>query len=319
MAAAAVVDPVSVPTSLGAREVLDLGSSELNLQKVENPQASIHQCSMRYGPQTIRSLFEKLAERSAVAGFETVNLSDNDIGDEGASYLQVGLSGNPNLKHLILPRAGLGTQGVKAVGKLLGESPVLENLVLSANICEAEGMEGEFCTGLGKNKSLKSLVLAACRIGDKGVEHLCKGPLREHPKLEHVCLTYNRLEAETAKTVNAMLAVNKTLQFLDLCGNSLGPEGAELLVEGLRANKGRLQKLGLAQNEIRLSGARALSKHFLSPEGASLDFLDLRHNRVTYRGMVELRDGILGKPMEGPEGWMLLFDGNKRQLLLNAH
>mmetsp|Transcript_34753 Transcript_34753/g.103886 ORF Transcript_34753/g.103886 Transcript_34753/m.103886 type:complete len:320 (-) Transcript_34753:61-1020(-) len=318
MAAAVVADPVSVPTSLGAREVLDLAGPLLNLQKVENPQVSIHQCSTRYGSQALRSLFEKLVERGTTSSFEEINLADNTIGDEGAAYLQKGLSGNSSLKRLTMPRAGVGAEGFKALGKLLADSPALESLVLSSNICDAAGVEGEFCSGLEKNKSLKSLVLAACRIGDKGVEKLCAGPLRNHPALEHVCLTYNRLEAATAKSVNQVLAVNKKLRYLDLCGNSLGPEGAELLVEGLKANKGHLTQLGLAQNGIRLKGARALCKHFLSAEGSSLVYLDLRHNSVTYRGMVELRDGILGKPMDGPEGWMLLFDGDKRQLLINA-
>lgn len=59
---AIVADPISVPTSIGSREVLDLANPVLNLQKIENPQASLHQCSQRYGPQAIRSLFEKLEE-----------------------------------------------------------------------------------------------------------------------------------------------------------------------------------------------------------------------------------------------------------------
>lgn len=213
----------------------------------------------------------------------------------------------------------MGADGFRALGPLLASSAGLEHLVLSSNICDGDGTDGEFSKGLAENKSLKSLVLAACRLGDKGVEHLCGGPLRSHPALEHLCLTYNRLEVDAAKSVNGMLAMNQALRYLDLCGNSLGPEGAELLVEGLKANKGRLQKLGVAQNGIRLKGARALSSHFMSEEGASLTYLDLRHNNVTYRGMAELRDGILGKPMDGPEGWLLLFDGGERQLLLNAH
>lgn len=319
MAAAAVADPVSVPTSLGAREVLDLASPTLNLQKLQNPQASIHQCATHYGPQAIRSLFEKLEQRGTPAGFEEVNLSDNEIGDEGAGFLQKGLSGNKCLKCLLLPRTGMGAEGFRLLGPLMASSPALEILILSGNPCDEKGMEGAFCDGLTKNKSLKSLVLAACRIGNQGVEHLCAGPLRAHPALEHVCLTYNRLETAAAKSLNQMLAVNQALRYLDLCGNSLGPEGAELLAEGLKGNKGRLTRLGLAQNGIRLQGARAMSKHFMAAGGASLEFLDLRHNIVGYRGVVELRDGVLGKPMEGPEGWMLLFDGGKRQLLLNAH
>merc|ERR1712008_650971 len=98
--------------------------------------------------------------------------------------------------------------------------------------------------------------------------------------LEHLSMSYNRLEAAVATSVNEMLAANKVLRYLDLCGNSLGPKGAAALVEGLKANGGNLTKLGLAQNGIRLQGAKLLAELFMSPQGASLDYFDLRHNNV---------------------------------------
>jgi len=315
--AAAVMDPVSVPTGIGTREIIDLGNPVLNLQKLENPQASIHACAQRYGSQAVRSIFEKLAEREAAASFEVIDLSDNNIGDEGVAHLAKGLADNTNLKKLILPRARFGASGFKALGDLLAAAPNLNELVVSSNICDAEGVKGEFAFGLSENTSLQSLVIAACRIGDAGAAELCTGPLKEHPSLEHVSLSYNRLEAAVATSVNEMLAANKVLRFLDLRGNSLGPKGAEALLQGLKANGGNLQKLDLAQNGIRLQGAKALSEHFMSKQGASLDYLDLRHNNVTYHGLCELRNGILARPMDGPEGWMLLYGA--RQLLLNAH
>lgn len=76
MASTDVVMPVSLPTSAGTREVLDLGYPHLNLQKLDDPKAhggkvlsraspqvSIHWCAQKYGPQGIRSIFEKLQER----------------------------------------------------------------------------------------------------------------------------------------------------------------------------------------------------------------------------------------------------------------
>jgi len=322
MAAVAPVDPISIPTALGAREVLDVGTSALNLQKIENPQASLHQCASRYGSQAVRSIFEKLEQKDAVVAFEELNLSDNNIGDDGAAWLMKGLTGTTssgaqvgkNLKVLLMPRARMGTAGMKAMGGLIGASESLENVILSSNICDAAGVEGEFCSGLAKNRSIKSLCLAACRLGDRGVSLLADGPLRVHPALEHVSLQYNRLGADAAKSLAGMLAANQALRFLDLSGNSIGPEGALALVGGLKKNRGRLQRLSVSQNEILLEGAQALCRHFMSGEGKSLVYVDLRHNGVPYPGMVSLR-AELGRPMDGPEGWMLLFDD--RQLLLN--
>mmetsp|Transcript_15685 Transcript_15685/g.28539 ORF Transcript_15685/g.28539 Transcript_15685/m.28539 type:complete len:323 (+) Transcript_15685:105-1073(+) len=321
---AAVADPISVSTSLGARETIDLASKSLNLQRLETPQVSIHQCATKFGPQLLRNLFEKLALRHADSTFEEINLSDNAIGDEGAVYLQMGLEGNASLKRLLLPRTSMGPEGFSAVGRLIADLPSLELAVLSGNSCpvghdtHAEVAMMRLSTGLGKNKTLKSLSLANIRLGDRGVEILCEGPLRSHPSLEHLSLQYNRLEAHSAVYISDMLASNTTLNFLDLSGNTLGVKGAHALMPGLKKNKGHLRRLGLQMNELKLEGVQTLAEHFVSYDGQCLEYLDLRHNQVRYHGLVELREK-LGKPMEGPEGWMLLFDEDTRQLLINAH
>ena len=321
---AAVADPISVSTSLGARETIDLASRALNLQKLETPQVSIHQCATKYGPQLVRNLFEKLALRNAESPFEEINLSDNCIGDEGAVYLQMGLEGNQSLKRLLLPRSGMGAEGMKAMGRLLADLPCLELAVFSGNSCPASSQESaevaisRLSKGIAKNKSLKSLSLADLRLGDHGVELLCDG-LHHHPSLEHLSLQYNRLEAQCALPICEMLSSNTVLTYLDLSGNSLGIEGAETLAHGLKKTKGHLRRLGLQMNEMKFCGVKALTEHFMSSEGQSLEYLDLRHNQVKYEGVVELREK-LGKPMDTTaEGWMLLFDGDTRQLLINAH
>jgi Ran GTPase-activating protein (RanGAP) involved in mRNA processing and transport len=315
MAAAAVL-PVSVPTSLGAREVVDIGAPTLNLQQLENPQASIHQCATKYGPQTVRSVFDKFAENDKEPSFEEINLSDNQIGDEGAAWLQAGLSGNAALKTLLLPRTGMTATGVRSIGMLIGESPSLETVVLSSNAVDSNGLEGVFCDGLAKNRSLKSLYLAVCRLGSQGIAPLCKGPLANHPTLEHLSLTYNRLEAPAAKTLSDMLRSNQSLRYLDICGNSLGPDGALAISEGLKANEGRLQKLGFAQNAIKYAGAEALIKFFLSSK--SLDYLDIRHNRVNYRDMMKLKVLLESGMNSESDGWLYLFDECTRQLFVNG-
>jgi len=322
MAAVAPVDPISIPTAIGKREVIDVGTPVLNFQKLEDPQASIHNCAARYGSQAIRSIFEKLEQKDSIAAFEELNLSDNNIGDEGAEWLLKGLTGTTtsgeqvgqNLKVLLMPRTRLGTEGMQAMGELLGASPCVENVILSGNLCDPAGVQGKFATGLAKNTSIKSLCLASCRLMDEGVSSLCAGPLKAHPSIEHLSFTYNRLELAAAKSLANMLASSSVLTYLDLCGNSLGPEGALALIEGIKKNKGKLQRLGVSTNELRLQGVKAFCNLFMGPDGKNIEYLDLRHNNVPYAGMVQLRKEI-ARPMEGEEGWMLLY-GN-RQLLLN--
>jgi len=318
MAAVAPLIPCHIPTDRGARELVDLGAPVINFQRLENPQTSLHQCGTMWGTQVVRSIFEKLKERDLKPAFTQLNLSDNKIGDEGARFLAEGLKGSSTIKQLLLPRTDMKPGAFKHLGALLAENSSIEEAVLSGNTADPIGMQDGFAAGLAKNKTLRSLYLSACRIQDAGCEELCKDALKVHPKLEHCSLLYNRLQAPSVKFINDVLAVNKALRYLDLSGNSLGPEGAQALVTGLKKNKGKLLKLGMAQNEINLSGCRALSKFFLSPEGKHMEFMDLRHNLVTYMGMVELR-GEIGRPLDenSEEGWLLLF--GTRQLFLNAH
>lgn len=321
-ATAAPIEPISIPTALGARETLDVGATALNLQNLEDPKTSLHQCAEKFGAQAVRSLFEKLAEKDKVSNFEELNLSDNNIGDDGAQWLLKGLTSKTssgesvgrNLRVLLMPRTRMGAAGMKAIGGVIGASSSLENVVLSSNICDAEGVKGDFCTGLSNNKSVKSLCLAACRLGDAGVAQLCNGPLRDHATLQHISLAYNRLEVAAAQSLASALAVNQALRFIDLSGNTIGPAGAKALVDGLKKNGGRLQQISVAQNEIKPEGAKAFCDFFMSSEGKSLIFCDLRHNAVPYKAITQLRED-LGRPLTGPEGWMLVF--GERQLLLN--
>jgi Ran GTPase-activating protein (RanGAP) involved in mRNA processing and transport len=316
MAVAAPILPVSVPTSLGGREVVDLGVPRFDLQRLENPQASLHQCATKYGSVVVRSLFNKFEEKSKEPAFEEINLSDNLIGDEGAAWLLAGLSGNPTLKTLLLPRTGMTAAGVNSIGELIGKSPTIETVVLSDSTVGSEGLKGAFCDNLSKNKSLKSLYLAVCRLHSEGIEPLCQGPLKSHPSLQHLSLNYNRLDVVAARSLSDMLSKNTSLRYLDLCGNSLGPEGAIALCVGLKANKGKLQKLGLAQNAIKFEGGKALVEFFLTAK--NMDFLDIRHNRIGYRDTMSLRKLIEKDVDSQSDGWLYLFDKCTRQLFMNG-
>merc|ERR1719387_2064338 len=115
------------------------------------------------------------------SGFEEIILSDNKIGDEGAKWLQEGLMGNTSLKKLLVARCNMKAEAFKYMGKLLGDCPSLEEVVLSSNVAGPKGLDGDFCEGLKKNKNLKSLYLGVCRLSDEGIRSLCQGPLKTHP------------------------------------------------------------------------------------------------------------------------------------------
>merc|ERR1712232_125181 len=114
------------------------------------PQVSIHQCATKFGAQGVRGIFDKLRKLSSESTFEEINLSDNQIGDEGAKFLAEGLTGNKRLKRLYLARAGIKADGFAPIGDLLADSSSLEEIVLSSNTSGENGLRGAFCDGLAK-------------------------------------------------------------------------------------------------------------------------------------------------------------------------
>lgn len=213
-------------------------------------------------------------------GFDELDLTDRAVGDEDAKHLCAQIwetSSVTKLKRLVLQRSGIGLEAVQELGRLLGggmngEASPLESLVLSGNDLGPGGITGSFLDGIKHSQNLRSLDLSCCSLLDDGIILLCEvlalrlPVVREVPRLEELSLGCNRLGPAGARTLSACLAKNLKLRALDLKANTLGVEGANILAEGLSANKGRLQKLDISQNEIKHKGAKVLANSFLQKE-----------------------------------------------------
>jgi len=215
------------------------------------------------------------------------------------------------LRHLVLHRCSLGQAAFRVLGEFLsdneGKTSVLQHLVLSGNDCDAFGLGNEFCEGVPQSRSLMSLELSCCSLGDEGVVPLfdtlsLRYPdVAEPPRLQELGLGCNGLGPAAARSLCCCLATNHSLLKLDLRANALGPEGAEELADGLKANKGRIQHLDVSQNSMHRSGALALaacfhvhefvfSIHLKRPWGASIGAsLDdrLMVTSIINKGLVE--------------------------------
>jgi len=180
------------------------------------------------------------------------------------------------LRQLVLHRCSLGQAAFRVLGEFLseneGKTSVLQHLVLSGNDCAAFGLGNEFCEGVLKSRSLMSLELGCCSLGDEGAVALfdtlsLRYPdVAEPPRLQELGLGCNSLGPAAARSLCCCLAMNRSLCKLDLRANALGPEGAETLADGLKANKGRIQHLDVSQNSMHLSGALALAACFQAQE-----------------------------------------------------
>lgn len=310
-----------LPTSGGVRKSIDIGANLLDLQSgghIEAPNATLNEVGNRNGPQLLSSIFQNQELRGLKCNFEEINLSDNYIGDEGAAHLLNGLGKATacSVKKLFCQRAKISAAGFGSLGKLLAQNDSIEEMVLDGNPCGKAGLDGDFSAGLARNKTLRSLRLGKCRLGNEGVAALCAEPLKVHPRLEHLELMYNRIDVNGAKLFSSVFAAGTALRYLDLSYNALGPDGAVALAEGLKAGKGQLEKLSVACNMIKFEGTKALALYFNSPQGRNMEYLDLRFNILGHRGFQQMRQ-LLGRSMQEEECWLLMF--GTRQLFMNGH
>jgi len=269
---------------------------------------------------------KKPREATPACGETTTNLLGNFFGGGNTATFQpevieeesveTGQTKSCVVKKVFCQRSQIGAAGFGSLGNLLAVNDSIEELVLDNNPCGKMGLAGDFSAGLSTNKTLRSLRLGSCRLGSEGIRPLCDGPLKVHPKLEHLELMYNRIDIVGVKYLNAVWNEWTALRYLDLSANALGPDGAVALAEGLKAGKGQLQKLSVAQNMIKFEGTKALALYFNSPEGRKMEYMDLRFNILSHRGFVEMRK-LLGRNMDEEDSWLLMF--GTRQLFMNAH
>eukprot|EP00913_Durusdinium_trenchii_P022061 g20731.t1 len=151
-----------------------------------------------------------------------------------------------SLKRLSLRRVGLfGAAGFKEVGRLLTRCASLEFLDVSNNDAGPDGLRGDFCEALDDARSLRVLEMRGCGLRDRGLDPLCS--------------VLERVDEGLRPVVAFLLRIKD----LDISDNDLQQAGGEHIADGLIGNKGRLQKLNISHNRLRVAGARAVLDRFL--------------------------------------------------------
>ena len=182
-----------------------------------------------------------------------------DFGNEGAAALATGLAQNQSLRELDLagPR-GIGPEGAEALAQALGSQqtslhPATQRADIGSHMQCLECAEPE-------STGLQALDLSGNPIGDAGA---CA--LAEHASvLERLSLSTCGLACGAAERLGeAATSTGSRLRELDLSGNQLGPEGADMLAKSLTTNlaacgSAALQILNLADTGIADAGAAAM-------------------------------------------------------------
>ena len=178
---------------------------------------------------------------------EHVDLSDCSIGHVGTQHLAQALCVNASVKTLKLSDNPLVDEGAKALAEMLGGNgaessrtvnTTLEHVDLSRCCIGPVGAQ-HLARALCANISVKTLDLSHNFLSIKGAIALAEMLKAESSRttLEHVDLSYCRIEPVGAQRLAQALCVNTSVKTLKLTGNRLlGDKGAKALAEMLGGN-----------------------------------------------------------------------------------
>ena len=202
--------------------------------------------------------------------FTRLNLSDNEINDEGVQILCEVLKYNTSLTVLDLSRNDITDEGAIALGDTLKFNNTLIELNLGGTCISDKGikvlMDALKYNSTHKNSTPSRALQPVLYSGADS-------------KLAILSLNENLFNSgdERAKVLGRALKDNNILTELNLEYNIIGNEGAKLLGKALKYNT-KLTGLNLSHNRIGNEGAKSLGKALQC--NTSLTELNLSFNRI---------------------------------------
>lgn len=203
-------------------------------------------------------------------------LTNNDIGDDGASAIAEGLTIDSTLTELLLSKNAIGDAGIKAIGEALKKNIGLSSLDLHKNMISTDGAYA-LAEGLEVNTSIQKLTISA----PIPINEIRKG------KVKSIFLSKKGYKDPDSIIIASLIKTNSTLETLYLQGNQISDAGAKAIAECLIVNS-TLTGLYLHTNRIGDAGAEALSESLSKNE--TIKELYIYENLIEKQGKVALEN-----------------------------
>nr|XP_023483926.1 leucine-rich repeat-containing protein 74A isoform X4 [Equus caballus] len=218
-----------------------------------------------------------------------VNLSDNDLGLEGARIISEFLQRNTSsLSNLQLSGNNFKDEAAELLSQALSSDYRIKSLDLSHNQFSDKGGEhlGQM---LALNVGLQSLDLSWNHFYTRGAVALCNG-LRTNVTLKKLDVSMNGFGNEGATALGDVLRLNNSLAYLDVSGNDISNEGVSKISRGLELNDS-LKVLKLFLNPMSMDGAVLLILSIKRNPKSSMEELDISNVLVSEQ-FVKTLDGV---------------------------
>ncbi|CAG9463005.1 unnamed protein product [Pedinophyceae sp. YPF-701] len=241
--------------------------------RVERVTSMGDQIALSRNSRPADALADLLAQPAVCGTLWDLQLATFPLRDAGATALASAMPRCVGLTCVSLTSCQVGGEGARALAQVLGKLSLLRTLELSDNPLGDAGVSA-VAEALGPSRALRVLELARVGSGAVGARALRK-LLGRQSALEELWLGGNVLRDVGARELGEELVNgNARLRVLDLPDNSIGPEGAWELAQGLEFCRA-LEEVCLDDNRIRDDGAAAVADALAT--SPTLARLALRH------------------------------------------
>ena len=190
---------------------------------------------------------------------QKLDLSNNNLSDDGTATISDGLKSNRTLLELNLSNNNLYDDGAAAISD-----------------------------GLKSNNSLQILNMNNNKITSKGVEKVTEA-IKVNTTLQKLDIGGNTISDDGAATISDVLKTNRTLLQLNISQNNISDKGAQEIAKAIQINLS-LQNINISKNYISSEGLLYLMEAVKN--NCSLQVVNITHNNVTKSGFESIKQLI---------------------------
>jgi Ran GTPase-activating protein (RanGAP) involved in mRNA processing and transport len=222
-----------------------------------------------------------------------LNIRGTGLGSAGLAEIAAGLYRNTTLKHLNLSNNILGDlTSAKTLKDLLRRNKSLTTLHIK-NIFFGRTVGAVECIaqGLSGSKSLQTIDLSNCMLGDRGISALANGLVSRNKTLKSLLLCNNQITSTGLGVLLDLAAEKLSIVSLLLGQNPLGRAGAVLLANALGRNTvPHLKKLFIEDCRVDDEGLQEIASAL--ERNKTLEWIALEDNVFREAGVLALAGSL---------------------------
>ena len=190
----------------------------------------------------VNCLTKYLSSNIDHGGKVALNLTYNNIHEEGASYIAEMLCSSNIVEHLYLWSNQIRDAGASFISNAVMETTSLKTLIMCHCGITSQGAE-ELSGALAQNSSLEKLNIGwNDGVGDEGIRHIAEA-LEHNKQLKELWISMCGVTDKGAAYLASALSVNNTLKMLHMGdnGGKLTEDGLSKLTQALSHNTGLME------------------------------------------------------------------------------